>query len=291
MKIGILAPHGKYFAAEHLARALNAKLFGLYTKELNVEHLIIIGMRALERYKKLKEKKFKSVAVIFSDTNFCRYYKWCNEYTIENNIPIYAMPDLNDYCLQPFTPVYHTITLPDIEINKPDNKTVICHSPGGKAGDNIKGTEQIGIIINKLSKKYNIEYLVLKNLSWGKCIKAKSTAHIFIDQLTKNNPFIDQERFGGEVKYKGALGKSGIEGMLLKCCTITTMDFYETAPFFPFPPVVLTDYEGFKYDLEVLIKDVNYRNDLIEKQYKWVKKYCSPEFVSMNVTRHINEAV
>ena len=291
MSIGILAPHGKYFAAEHLARALNAKLFGLCTKELNVEHLIIIGMRGLKRYKKLKEKNFKSVAVIFSDTNFCRHYKWCNEYTIKNNIKVYAMPDLNDYCLQKFIPVYHTITLPDIEIVKPDDRIVICHSPGKKAEYNIKGTREIGIVINELSKKYNIKYLMLQNLSWENCIKAKSTAHIFIDQLTKNNPFIDQERFGGEIKYKGALGKSGIEGMLLKCCTITTMDFHETAPFFPFPPVVLTDYFNFKADLEILINDVNYRNELIEKQYKWVEKYCSSEFVSMNVTRHISETV
>jgi len=291
MSIGILVPHGKYFAAEFLAHALNAKTFGLCTKELNVEHLIIIGMRALKRYSKLKKKDFKSVAVIFSDTNFCRYYKWCNKYTLENNIPVYAMPDLNDYCLQPFTPAYHTITLPDIEIKKPDDRTVICHSPGTKAEDNIKGTEQIEIVINELSKKYNIEYLVLKNLSWKDCIKVKSTAHIFIDQLTKNNPFIDQYRFGGEIKYKGALGKSGIEGMLLKCCTITTMGFHETAPFFPFPPVVLTDYFDLMNVLEILINDTKYRNSLIEDQYGWAKKYCSPEFVAMNVTRHINETV
>ena len=291
MSIGILVPHGKYFAAEHLARALNAVMYGLSCRKLNVEHLIIIGKKALEKYSKLKDKNFKSVAVIFSDTNYCKYYKWCNEYTHKNNIPVYAMPDLSDYCLYPYIPAYQTITLPEIKIVKPDDNIVICHSPGEKGGFNYKGTKQISSIIMELSKNYNIKYLLLENLSWKECIEVKSTAHIFVDQLTKNNPFIDQKRFGGEIRYHGALGKSGIEGMLLNCCTITTMDIHETEPYFPFPPVVLTDYQNFKFDLEILIKDVDYRNNLIEKQYEWAKKYCSPEFVKMNVTRHINEVI
>lgn len=307
MSIGILTPNilvpNAYFAAEHLSKALNAELFGLTSSNLNVDHLIIIGMRGLESYAKLKVKNFKSVSVIFSDTNFCNYYKWCNEYTHKNNIPVYAMPDLNDYCLHPYIPAYQTITLPEIKIIKPTDRIVICHSPGAKAVKdkkcskhielawNCKGTEQINAIIKELSKDYNIEYLLLQDLSWEKCIKAKSTAHIFIDQLTKNNPFINQARFGGKIHFNGALGKSGIEGMMAKCCTITTMDKHETEPYFPFPPVVLTDYLNFKDDLEILIKDVEYRNSLIEKQYAWAKKYCSPEFVAMNVTRHINETI
>lgn len=287
MSIGILVPHGKYFAAEHLAKALNAVMYGLSCNELNVEHLIIIGAKALKKYSKLKIKNFKSVAVIYSDTNFCKYYEWCNEFTHKNNIPVYAMPDLNDYCLHSYIPAYQTITIPEIEIVKPTEKTIICHSPGKKGIYNFKGTVQINSIIKELSKDYNIDYLMLEGLSWEECMRVKSTAHIFIDQLTKNNPHIKQERFGGKIHYNGALGKSGIEGMLLKCCTITTMDIHETEPYFPFPPVVLTDFFNFKYDLEILIKDINYRNNLIKKQYEWVKKYCSPEFVTMNVTRHI----
>jgi len=73
MSIGILTvKHWKYFAAEHLSKALNAKLFSLTTKDIDVDHLIILGMRGLERYSKLKNKNFKSIAVIFSDTNLSR---------------------------------------------------------------------------------------------------------------------------------------------------------------------------------------------------------------------------
>jgi len=287
MSIGILVPHGKYFAADHLCRALSATMYGMKDKELTTDHLIIIGMRALEKYSKLKDKSFKSVAVIFSDTNFCKHNKWCNDYVEKNDISVYAMPDLHDYLRVPYIPVYQTITLPDIQIDKPNDRIVICHSPGKKGYFNIKGTEQIDYVIKKLGKKYPIEYKVLKNESWGDCIKEKSRAHIFIDQLVKDNPYIDQIRFGGKIIYKGALGKSGIEAMMLKCCTVTTMDKPITEPYFPFPPVILTNYLEFKYDIERIITDGEHKRTHIEQQKEWVDKYCSPEFVSLHVTRHI----
>jgi len=292
MNIGILVPHGKYFAAEHLVRALGARMYGLSAEEIDAEHLIIIGMKALERYsKRFKEKKFKSVAVIFSDTNFCVHNEWCNAYVKENKIPVYAMPDLHNYLTVPYIPAYQTITIPEIEINKPTDRVVICHSPGEKAVYNFKGTDQIKSVIKELSKRYNIEYKMLSKLSWEDCLKEKSTAHIFIDQLTKNNPCINQSRFGNKIQYNGALGKSGIEGMFLKCCVVTTMDVTSTERYFPFPPIVLTDYFSFADDIEMLINNVEYRNGVAEKQYQWAKKYCCPEFVTAHLTRHINETI
>ncbi len=289
MNIGILVPHGKYFAASHLCNALNATMYGVSTKQMPVDHLLIIGMRAFKAYSKLKNKNFKSVAVIFSDTNFCKYHKWCNDYAEANNIPIYAMPDLHDYLRIPYIPAYQTITLPKIHIDKPNDRISICHSPGAKGAFNTKGTNQINYIIKKLQKKYPIEYKDLRNYDWEECIKAKSRAHIFIDQLTKGNPFIDQMRFGGKIPYKGALGKSGIEGMMLKCCTVTTMDEPLTEPYFPPPPVILTNYQEFEYDIDKLITDgFRLRAD---RQKEWVDKYCSPEFVSQHLTGHINETV
>ena len=291
MNLGILVPHGKYFAAEHLCRALSATMYGVSANEITVDHLIIIGMRALKAYSKLKNKNFKSVAVIFSDTNFCKYHKWCNDYVEANNIPVYAMPDLDDYLRVPYIPAYQTIILPKIEINKPTDRIVICHSPGKKLGFNIKGSNQIKHVVKKLSAKYPIEYKVLKNETWWDCIKEKSRAHIFIDQLTNKNPYVDQLRFGGKITYKGALGKSGIEAMMLKCCTVTTMDEPKTEPYFPPPPVILTNYLEFEYDIEKIITDYKYKTSYIEQQKSWVDKYCSPDFVSNHVTGHINETI
>jgi len=292
MNIGIIASHtpthmNKYFASGNLAKALNAKLFNVGVKEADVDHLIVIGMRGLENYSRLDKKRFKSIAVIFSDTMFCIKHKWCNDYVIENNIPVYAMPDLHDYLRCPYIPAYQTISYPGMVIKKPSDRIVICHSPGIKGPFNWKGTNQIREVVNELSKKYNIEYKALENLPNDKCIEEKITAHIFIDQIVRNNRFVDQGRFGGEITYNGALGKSGIEGACLNCCVITSFICPNTEPYFPPPPVIDADYHTFKDVLEKTIVDTEYRNSKAKYQKEWVDKYCSPEFVTMNVTRHI----
>jgi hypothetical protein len=69
------------------------------------------------------------------------------------------------------------------------------------------------------------------------------------------------------------------------------MDITSTQPHFPFPPVVLTDYFSFADDIEMLVNHVEYSYGVAEKQYQWAKKYCSPEFVTAHLTRHINETV
>ena len=286
--IGILVPHGKYFAADHLCKALNATMFSLKSENIECDHLIIIGCLALVKYSNIKDKKFKSVAVIFSDTNFCIHHRWCNKYVKKHNIPVYAMPDLHDYLTVPYIPAYQTITLPDVEVEKPYNPIIICHSPGAKGKYNYKGTKQINEIVKSLSNDYNIEYKCLTNLKWEDCIKEKSTANIFVDQIVKGNPHMPQKRFGGKVTYNGALGKSGIEAMLLGCCTITTMNQVNTEPYFPFPPILNTTYTDLGNCLRCLIEYSCERNMIAQRQYEWAKKYCSPEFVAMNVTRHMH---
>jgi hypothetical protein len=293
--IGIIASFtsthmNKYFCSSNLSKALNAKLFLVGSKKVEgVDDLITIGMRGLETYSKLNNKNFKTVSVIFSDTMFCIKHKWCNDYVIENKIPVYAMPDLHDFLRCKYIPAYQIITCPNIIINKPIDRIIICHSPGIKGVPNWKGTNQIQEVINNLSKKYKIEYKLLIGLSNEQCIKEKSSAHIFIDQIIKGNKFVDQGRFGNDIPYKGGLGKSGIEGMCLGCCVITSMDEPKTEPYFPPPPIVVTDYNNFQNDLEKIIYNCDYRNLLIKKQKEWVDKYCSPEFVAMNVTRHIKK--
>jgi len=290
--IGIVVPSfytGNYFEKNSLAKALNATLYPLSVQKIEENNLMLIGYEGLDWYAKTNKKTYKTVAVIFCDTLFCTNYKWCNEYTNENNIFVYLMPDLQNYYYYDYVPVWQTIAIPDqITIEKPNDKILISHSPGHKFGANYKGSKEIGNIIKKLSKNYNIEYMCLTNYTWIDCIKQKSKAHIFIDQIVKNNPNINQKRFGGEIEYHGAIGQSGLEGMLLKCCTITSMNEPKTLPYFPPPPIINADYNTFEKELEKAISDNIYRNIMIEKQYEWVTMYCSPEFVRKNLTRHIN---
>lgn len=286
-KIAIISPNGNYFNKNYLGEVLNAVVYPLSAKSVLEDHLLLLGYESLNWYSKLKTKNFKTVAVIFSDTLFCVNYQWCNEYAYNNNVFVYAMPDLKDYLFIPYVPAYQPIAYQGIKFEKPVNKIVICHSPQSKKyKENIKGSIEIEKAINELSKLYYVEYEVLRGLDYNECIKRKSKAHVFIDQLVKGNNHINQKRFG-EISYKGGLGKSGIEAMYLGCCTITTMDEPITEPYFPPPPVILTTFDTFVNDLERVVVDTEYRMATAAKQSEWVKKYCSPEFVIMNMKRHI----
>ena len=63
------------------------------------------------------------------------------------------MPDLDSYCKHPYIPAYQTITLPKIEIKKPVDRIVICHSPGKKAIYNQKSTKHIKKAYNSKGSK------------------------------------------------------------------------------------------------------------------------------------------
>ena len=306
MKIAILTKSCKYFAAPYLAKALNADLYALdhtqnnfFDIECNVkrlskdvgikcDHLIIIGTRALlDAERKINLRRYKTVAVIFSDTTCARLEKKWKEIVKKYNIFTYAMPDLMQYCLEDTVPVFQTITLPDMSINKSDDKIVISHSPGLKG--EFKGTSFIECELEKLKKKYDFDFNVSTDATWIDCLKTKASANIFIDQITLGNEEIDQNRFRNKKKYLGVVGKSGLEAMLLSCCTISGCPEFKTDKYFPCPPVIFTSYKKFKKDLEKLLKDKILIKTIAQEQKEWAEKYLSPEFVAMHITRHINK--
>lgn len=290
-KFGILVPHDKYFAANFLADALKCKIYTT-AKKIECENLFIIGAVSLINYSTIKNNnKFKTVAVIFSDTNFCKNYKWCKKFCLDNGIHIYAMPDLREY-LDKFIPAYQTITIPSyIDIDTKNDVILITHSAGEKEKYNYKGSREINSTISKIKKNYNVIYKSISGLSWIDCLVEKAKSHIFIDQLVKNNPKIDYKRWGNGIKYQGAIGKSGLEAMLMKCFTITGSNILKTEPYFPNPPIYYTDYYTLYEDLSFIIGNESFAKNVIDNQFNWAKKYLSPEFVVSNITRHINETV
>jgi hypothetical protein len=288
-KCGILSPSGEYFAKRNLSKALSSKIYSLQTnsKDMDVDHLFLVGYEGLDWYSKQIEKKFKTVAVIFSDSLCAKKHEWCNMYTSKHNIPVYAMPDLDNF-LKNYVPAYQIIEIPKIEINKPNDKILIYHSPQGrKLRQNLKGSKQIIDAVNQLKRLYDIELIVVNKVPWAECVRKVSNAHIFIDQLIYKNPFIDQNRWGGELKYNGGIGQSGLEAMKMKCCVITSGKIPKTDKYFPPPPVLFTDFERFKDDLEWLLLHEKERKSIAKEQYKWANIFSSPEFVVKNITRHI----
>lgn len=307
-KIAIVTQSCKYFAAPFLADALNADLYTIDLSQndffgpvcpvkkfrrnqtIICDHLIVIGTRALQAaVTQISRKVFKTVAVIFSDTNCCVYRKWWNKFVKENGITVYAMPDLFNYCDDLPYPIYQIFKIPVLRVRKIPDVVTIAHSPGRKAI--YKGTARINEEILKLKEKYLINYIVSESDSWIDCLKVKAKSDIFIDQLIYGNPAIPQKRFGGERPYLGSLGKSGLEAMHFNCCVVTGGHVPTTEPYFPRPPAVYTTYNNFYDDIKKLVEETELRKALAAEQKVWAKDYLSYDFMSKYVTRHIHEAV
>ena len=58
--------------------------------------------------------------------------------------------------------------------------TVISHSPSDR---NKKGTKLIEAAVNNLKRKFNIEFVLIENVSQEESIEIKKRSHLFIDQL------------------------------------------------------------------------------------------------------------
>jgi len=297
----------RYFAAGHLAIAFGANIYCYENRDtdftdgrkairwngekIDCDHLIVVGCAALRlAAKHIERGAYKTVGVVFSDTKCCTDRKWWNQFAKKNKVAVYMMPDLAQYSEVPYVPCYQTLIMPEIEIKKADRLT-ICHSPNKKGI--WKGTPAIRRIMKELRKDYDFDYVEIIGKSWRESLEIKSRAHIFIDQLTYGNPEIPQDRFGGKIKYHGALGKSGLEGMLLGCYTITGAKRVPTVPWFPSPPCGWCDYNGFKLMVASSMSwygrkyDTKTCWDFTRDQQQWAEKYTSPEFVTANLTRHI----
>jgi hypothetical protein len=183
---------------------------------------------------------------------------------------------------------YHPFDFSSIEIIKPKNKIILCHSPYSSVKMGEKGSNKIinsfeylknrygnGFMrkFNTKNKNYNLEYKILNNLSWIDCLNEKAKSHIFVDQFIK-------ECWIKGVKcdsYVGGLAKSGIEAMLLKSLCITSGRKVVTD--IPIPPVIFCN-DKLNEAIEKYIIDEKLRNEVIEQQYQWAKQYTSFEFVA-----------
>lgn len=304
-RIAILSKDCSFFASPYLAEAIGVDLYVIDMQHNNFftggrkakywnngdaidcEHLIVVSCEALIVAAPLiGRSKFKTVAVVLCDTYACRERKWCDAFIKNNNLFVYAMPDIFPFHEMKMIPVYQTIQLNQLK-DKPKEKLIISHSPScdGKAA--LKGTTFVLETIDRLRVNHSFQFDLIKNLGMAECLSIKGQSHIFIDQMVYGNPDIWQGKWGGEIPYKGGLGKSGIEAMLLGSCVITGGVDPDTGEYFSPPPVVWTSYDNFYIDLERLIEDIDYRQKKTIEQGEWAAKYLSAGFVAKHITQHI----
>jgi hypothetical protein len=307
--MNVFVEHSSFFAAPYLAEALHARyyvmssryndFFGISNTVMGIKcgentekiksntDITIIGYLALQKIlKRIERGDFKRVNLILSDSRSCKYYKEWNEFVPKNNnIHLYLMPDIIPYCSIEYKPIYQYMKIHEsLILPKQTDRLLITHSPRGNPKFIKKGTPAIIKIIEDLQKKYDFEFKLITNLSMDDALKEKSRAHIHIDQLIYGNEEAKQTRFDETLLYAGGLGKSGIEGMLLNCCVITSGIPPITAPHFPPPPITWTSYNTFYEDLENLIISEKLRNKHIRKQNKWLLKYHTRKFYKNYLT-------
>ncbi|MBD50997.1 MAG: hypothetical protein CMB08_03630, partial [Euryarchaeota archaeon] len=160
---------------------------------------------------------------------------------------------------------------PDIRIRKKRKKKkeeiIITHAPSntGKKGTN----EFIIPAINELSKKYNIKFNLIQNLSHKECLHEISKSDIFIDQMVA-----------------GYYGNAGLEAMTMgipvlayvndKTIRLAGSEWSDI----PLLRVNELSKESIKKTLEPFLKDNKKLIPLSNLSKKWVKKIHSPKKVA-----------
>ena len=222
---------------------------------------IVIGGGTLQRVAhRIVGKKVK---LIITDTRYRSATIKIDDLIEKLNAEVFCMPDLWHLCKFEKKAFYQPFNISKIKIRK-RNPVFLCHSPYSDAKSKRKGTEEIIEVFKKMQDKYGISYRIIKGLQWRKCLKIKARAHIFVDQYIHG-------------EYIGGVGKSGLESMLLKCLTISSGRPVKTD--IPDPPVVWCNERLGRVINRYILKKEK-RNETIEKQYEWAKKYTSFDFVA-----------
>ena len=174
-------------------------------------HYIFAGSGILLRIDVSKLRGRKSV--IISDSHYLENTAEIDEIIEKYSIEVSCMIDLWDNCKHDKRAYFHPFEELNTNIEKSDN-IIVCHSPSVKLATNNKGSIEIERAVSNALKGLE-QYLCISDETWAGTIKKKASAHIFVDQLTLGNHY-------NHKGYEGGIGKSGLEGMLLKCLTISS---------------------------------------------------------------------
>jgi hypothetical protein len=156
-----------------------------------------------------------------------------------------------------FHPDIHHVPFPlDISLlpSKPVKQNTIIrigHAPTNRAA---KGSDTIIGIVNKLSRRFQFEFVLIENLPYTAALEKKVTCDIFIDQI-------------GNLGY----GMNGIESLAMgiPACSSLAPGFTKAYPDHPFQEINETNLESV---LISLIRDSKKRDTLSKQGKKWVRR-------------------
>ena len=239
------------------------------------DHYIFAGSGIMTRINVSALKGRKTV--IISDSHYLQDMEEIDGIIEKENIEVFCMADLWKFCkfekkmyIHPFLPL-------NIGIVKTQGLS-ICHSPYHKIKTNKKGSVQIQSAVDRLAKKYPLDYLLITDRTWLETIKIKSTAHFFVDQISKGNHY-------ASMGYVGGIGKSGLEAMLLKCLTFCAGEKVDTEDVTAAPFVQVENSEDLYNKMVYYLENKEEANELAMEQYNWAKWNTDPEVVANRILR------
>ncbi len=202
--------------------------------------------------------------VILCDSHYLQETSAIDSIIEKEQIEVFCMADLWAFCK--FNKKLYVHPFLDLQIQPivKSKQFSVCHSPYSKIETNQKGSLQIKRAVTKLKKLYPLDYLCIIDKTWAETLKIKSTSHFFIDQLSQGNHY-------SSMNYKGGIGKSGLEAMLLQSLTFSGGDKIESD--IEFAPFVRVENEEDLFNKMVYYKkNPTKATQLIRSQYEWAKK-------------------
>jgi len=284
----------KEYSIRSIAEADCLLLFGLPTIERFIPEMLIKS-RFWRKYgvsnpeKAVKSKKiiyFAGCSKLLSNNSYTNdlYKQW--------NIDVFFHTmELRDYVkvkakkILPYLPPMPIGVFKKIRksYKKDDERLILCHSPGAKfTKKDTKGTKSIIQCFENIKLKHkNISYSIIHGMSNKQCLKTKAKCHIFVDQL------VDENLYNVSPPYMGGLGKSGIEGMLLGCASMTSYNNLCCEPYFPECTIIKIDSSNLEKTVEEFVLNKDLRIEVSRKQLEWASTYFSEEFFASYVFGHI----
>ena len=219
------------------------------------DHYIFAGSGVMTRIDVASLSGRKSV--IISDSHYLRETNIIDNIIVRNNVEVHCMVDLWKFCRHIKKKAYFH---PFKDLNIPFVKNLVptlCHSPYSKHKKQLKGTNNIerAVEIIRCENTLNIDFIV--NATWQECLERKAKANFFIDQLCVGSHLDNKS-------YRGGIGKSGLEGMLLRCLTFSSGDIIEADIDFP-PYEVVNSIESLSFKMKHLLGSKAMVLDKVEK--------------------------
>lgn len=296
MKVGVFAYDSSYTVGGHLHHMLeslgfdtysffavvDAKNFGIPKSDTHVQigldnftdpgldMVIFMGSRIIFEFTRqypawFAEMRKRDVRTVLMDSHYMKDFVNQNNFYREMEIKVFAMPDHSHLVPDDLLAGVYHLPFPRIEYDgKKNNVLTVSHSPGTFSKTKQKGSEFISAVVWRRKARYDFNYDLIMYSTWGDCLSRKARSHIFIDQLIE------------EPYYRGGLGKSGIEAMLLGNVVMTsgTSD-----------PAIHIDTASFKGLFLKVIEDEEYRKEQLITQNKWLEEFILSDYYPKLLTK------